>query len=509
MSWQRGSPFRATIVLLAFGVVPIAVACTPDEGALESTSTTNPPSTIAAPEATNTVTQPPAALGDLLRSHLSASDFSATVSISVVSTRPIGTISSSGAGSVSGSDSEMALRIDLSGLTGTFVDQYGRLIGEDGVSETSQATKVVGGVQYRQDDGGRWRVSNLREPQTALGHVFDIVRDAPVFDDVGTEVIDGHEFTVMAPTAAVVYDPAFFDLDPEEVSQFDADTFVLVDDDGAPVRIALMIVAEIDAGETTMSSVFEITYDLTDVGSTGAIEAPPRAWVSLTSMDFGVGDVGVMLADMDVPEEYTLDRQAEGAFDFFGPDDDQFRIRVSYLDDKTPADDVLALVLEGTTIELDSVTEPDFSTFPSRLATDEMVDGQYVMVYVEVQLGRLVLAVVSIGSVENSEQRRADFEDTLRTITWLNPDDHVVPGETLANLALQGNALLGLESSYPDCDEQVPIWTDLVSGDLEGWTEDWYFNACGAIEIFEIRFIETEFGAVMAVSDPRGPGERP
>jgi hypothetical protein len=193
------------LFVAASSLAAVATACTsegsdPETVSTQSAATTQPPSTTEAPPTTTTTTTSPPTLDELLRAHLDADGFSATVTAEIVTSQPVGTIVASGTGSISGTDSELRLTSDLTGLLGTFVDPTGRVIGQDGLKEISQATVVVDGTMYRQDDGGRWRASDSVQPETTLGHVINVLQDVAAFEVAGTEIVDGTELTVMSPS---------------------------------------------------------------------------------------------------------------------------------------------------------------------------------------------------------------------------------------------------------------------------------------------------------------------
>jgi hypothetical protein len=508
----------------------VTASCTGNEAAVESTSTvvTTPAPTTSTSTTTTTTTQAPS-LDELLRSRLAGDDFSATVAAAAATTQPIGTITATGTGSINGPDSELRLNSDLTGLLGTFMDGKGRVIGKRGLSEISQHTIVIDGVQYRQDNGDKWRISEDADPDSALGHVVAMLRAVPMFDEGDSETIDGRVLTVMHPMEVVEYDPRFFDFDPEGVQTFNADTSVLVDAEGLPVQVRVTVQAEIkssgircsgsplegwsDCGPaaTILPTDLELTFDLSGVGSTVPVEPPPRHWVTLSSLGFWSDADTALLFDMEVPADWIV-AEVDTYYIGFDAPGAHVQVALDFLEERVPVEDTLGYALSVIGIEPDAVVEPEYSVFPSQLAKQEVADLGYEMLYNEVELGQLLLTVFWQGPLDALVLQQADLEEVLATITWHSVGQGFMPGETLGDETLQSDALgslLTTASIVSDCDEPIALWTDLVSGGFDRWTEDWYFDSCGTIEIFDVTFAASPQGGIniLFTADSRQPGE--
>ena len=500
---------QSAVLLLALFL--LTASCTGSDDAPETTSTasTLPASTTSSSATTTTLA---AALDELLRSTLASDDFSAAVAAELVTTQPIGTISASGSGSINAADSELRLTSDLTGLLGTFVDPKGRVIGQLGLSEISQASIVVDGVQYRQEDNDRWRISTAAEPNTTLGHVVAMLRNVPAFDEGAVEVVNGRELIIMHPAEPVEYDPRFFDLDPNAFQSFDADTSVLVDAEGLPVQIRITLQADVESGDTVLTTVIELTYAMSSVGSTPAIQPPQQAWVSLGSLGFMADDTGFV--DMEVPADWVVASRDAGVIVLDAPEGHRLAAILGVAPEKLDIEATWPETLRLLDAVPDSVIEPDFSVFPSRFATQDNLEfDNFVMVYHESQLGSLLFTVVWSGPRDSFDLQQETFEDILSTVTWLNfHESGFMPGGTLGDETLQSDTLgplLSLASATSACDEPLPAWTDLVSGGFDAWTEDWYVNTCGNIEIYEVIYTESPGGGttIAIISEVRQPDE--
>jgi hypothetical protein len=75
----------------------------------------------------------------------------------------------------------------------------------------------------------------------------------------------------------------------------------------------------------------------------------------------------------------------------------------------------------------------------------------------------------------------------------------VVPGRSPSGPELQTDTLnllapVASVASGTDCDTPEVLWTELANGMGPNWTEEWYVNACGDLQMHKIDFVESSDG---------------
>ncbi|HSF86540.1 MAG TPA: hypothetical protein VLG28_12910 [Acidimicrobiia bacterium] len=485
----------------ALAIILVGSGCTSGDSASdlsEASGSTAPPSSSTAATTTNVptttrseavTTTVAASLDEQLRSHLGSTSFSATVEVTGSIAQLGGVVSYTGEGSISGADSELRQTTDFSQIGVTTVDQHGRVIGRDGLSEVSEATIVVDGVQYRQFDGGRWVIEHVEEPLTTVGWVVRELQNVTMFDEDGTRQTDRGLLTVMRPRTDIEYDVGYFAFDPNVVTFENTETSVLVTDDGIPVRLEI----ETDLIDARLEVPSAMTYSIEfdEVGSPHAVHAPPAAWLPLSDVELTSARTLTSLVDMLVPADWEV-RQEDQQFVMFSTS--RGFVSVQGLREEPPrtVSEVADEILAGLDFVVTSVEDdPEYATFPAWFAVlEDDAQDRLFMAYAEVLVDHVIL-VFWVGTLDEPEDQRARFEEVLETVTLRPPQSsNIVPGVTLGDVTLQRDTLEmlnGIESDT-DCSNRIPLWVTIISGTTDSWTEHWYLGACGDLEIYEVTY---------------------
>jgi hypothetical protein len=430
---------------------------------------------------------------------LSDPDFSATFILRGTSTTESGSeIEMTGAGAISGLDSELWMVSDFSGLDRVLFARGGArgAVGPGATTATSLASKVISGILYQQDTGGHWHESASVDVNTTPGHVLSVLSQAQSFEVTGSETMDGIEYVVLSPTAPLVYDPFFFSVDPSAVESFDSDTSVLVDDDGNPVRITVQIEAVFtNAQDSTWTN----RYDLSDFGSVKSVDPPLETWVAASSQGFTTLDAELDLIDFEVPSSWEISPSEDGSLWAFTPEGTIAGFVTVPVDQGADGEQLLREAADAAGIQTTDITDSDLGLFSSLLGTGTTEIG-FGMVYSEVFFDRLLFAAFWAGPSGDTDLQAADFREVLRTLHLREGNGGgVVPGLSPSGPELQTDTLnlltpVATVASGSDCETADVLWTELAHGVGPNWTEDWYVDACGDLQMHEIDFVESSDG---------------
>lgn len=494
-------------VVVATILAGAATACTGSKQTLTTTTETvsvAQMSTTTVPATTTTQPHP----GELLIEVLGSERFSADIQVSVETTQPGAEFVATGSGVVSQTGSSYLLVTDMTGLDSTFIDTNGRIVGLGGRQVLSQASLVVDGVQYRQDDGGHWHVLDVPLPATALEHVFDQIALVESFVVVDETIVDGEAVSVLVPADPITYDLGFFDVDPATVDAHESTTEIDVDAAGIPTEVRIRVAA---LGDLIGGTVWDIKYELSNVGSASPVETPDQHWVAISSLGFEIYEGAPKLLDLEVPADWNLTSSDSEVLQFDTPGGAVVTV-LTVVDDRSGlGNSLMRDLLESAGVKADVVEESMFGVYPARFASALVEDVSLSMAYTEVQNDQLGLAVFWSGPPFMAELQRADFEEVLRTVSWeddMGPD--VVPGRTIANTELQTDTrdlLRQTVSVTPDinCESPTVVWTDVAGSEQTTGIEEWYVNLCGErTVVYTISFVPSSVGGtdVMVDAEP-------
>lgn len=491
---------RAVAALLAVGVV--AGACT--AGSEQAMPTGPSPSAVDADAKTDVASPSPspsdagADYSALLVEHVGDPGFSARFSITGREEQPAGVIRRAGAGAVVGDDSELWVVDNLAGLDrALFATGHAHgVIGPGGRTANAMASKLVDGTMYEQDVLGHWHAIDAEDPDTQPGYVFSALREVASFDVVGSQTVDGEDLVELRPSAAIDYDLTRLALNPALEGDLTAETRVLVDSDGVPVRVT------IQAQAPSHEYAWSVVYDLDDVRDVAGIEPPSETWVAAASRGFGlVGATGLPVAHFEIPSSWDTETLGadvdEGILVAQLPGGGIFQAAV-YLnldaDPKTAMEDFAAMVgvsvMEAVQLELGG--------HPTALGYGEAGAG-FGMSAAQVLLGDAVLVAAWAGLPTDANDQIADFMDVLQTVVPVNPDAGLLPGNTAGGSELQADAAdavsaVAVVATGEDCQSAEVLWTEVTSSRQQAWTEDWVVEACGDLQLHEVGFVRTSDG---------------
>jgi hypothetical protein len=502
------------LLLTSMVVVGGLASCTDSGTGEEATPSTLDSDTSSTLAATTTTTTAPVDLDGSLRGFL-AEDFAATFRFDSVEIFSFGEARSTGAGAVSGADSEIWRVIDWSDVEGTYLGQHGEVIGSGGVSATSEAFRFVGGVGYSQRDGGPWVISDsAASSTTSIGHVFERLADVSEFDEAAVEIVDGEELAVMTPVDVVSYEPEPFSLPPQP-DRFDVTTEVLVDAAGIPRVVRLTIDSAISGYLTSESTQ---TFRLSDVGSPIVVDHPAVPLMSLTDLDFELFEGGVGLVDLDFPANWEIRGIDTGVVQLLTNRGVLFSIH-GFGSPEGSIDEAMLLILDQLAMEPDSIEVSELGVFPSRIATKLGPDEGFRIVYAE-KVGPVGIILNWSGPPDSPDLQRADFEELVRSIRWLNgPDaEAVVPGEAYGDAILLRDTREYVLRVATDAGCATPrvVWTSntpryawpVSAEEVEdGWVEEWLVEACDGIDVYTLTFFPSpEGGTDFVAFEPRRLG---
>lgn len=439
-----------------------------------------------------TVTEEAVDLPALAVEWLADPDFSARFDVSGFDEQPGGRSQRSGAGAIAGDDSELWVVDDLSGWDrANFLGDCACLVAGPGAATVrALASKVVDGVLYTKDHRGHWHESDAADPDTQPGHVFEMLREVETFDAAGTETIDGSEFTVLRPASPIAYDPTRLSM-PAGLDDITVDTTVLVDEAGVPVRVAL----EVDA--TGHDYTLGVAYDLHDVGQAITVAPPADVWVP-------AGQVGFLTSDrlerdpilFEVPASWQPTGSDEGVL--FTQSPDGSAVFVSFVVAEVNLEEELALIAEANSIDLDEVVQTDLHGLPSLLGTGTSPSG-FGMAFSQALGNNLAFLAAWAGPSWDEDLQMAAFTEVLQTIELRNPMPGPAPGNTTGDPELQADTLqsvmaVAVVAAGDGCETADVMWTDVTGARWPEWTEDWYVDACGDLQIHEVTFTSTADG---------------
>jgi hypothetical protein len=398
-----------------------------------------------------------------------------------------------GKGVVAGADSMLRLENDFSQMSYTVMDTDGNLLGPGGLASLVDESRLVDGSLYKRTGDGRWMRLDVAEPDTALGHVFQRLKETREFDDLGTVNRGGVNLRRFQPIPLVEYDPTYFDLDRDESTTFVALTDLYADEDGTPRLV------EIEFGlkhAVYGTQVWTETYRIDAVGIPMKVDRPD-AWVSARTLGFGFSGL-----DFLVPDVWQLAESDTQYTAFVTPEDFMFSIA------RGPAEgsDAAQLMRDYAAAQQAEILitgELESRMFPGVVASVRGPNGEVATFYTAVD-GELGIAAGWFSP--NEAPNEGIFEDVLKTLVYRPPlEEMVVPGETLGDRQLQTDVLNLILGSDPDCPETTVIFTKFVSRGDGRWSEDWYLHSCGILKVTRVDFTPEQDGIGFSFEFPFDP----
>lgn len=472
----------------------LLAACT--SGAVSETTPTPEPSAVESTSAESAVSaSEPEEVVDhsaLLVERLGDPGFSARFTLTGFEEQPAGRTERSGGGAIVGDDSELWVVDDFTGLNGAvFAGGPLGVIGPGGRTVRTLASKLVDGVLYTKDHRGHWHESDDADPDTQPGHLFEALRTVDTFEVVGSEMHSGTEYVALGPAVPVNYDPARLSVTAALEADFSADTTIVVDELGTPVRVTL----EVEVPEHDYT--FMATYDLADVGNTLSVEAPAETWVSATSLGFHIADLPDLDAiDFEIPSSWQTS-STDGALLSAHPQGPMV-LFMSVPDPEADPAEGLQLIAEANGIDLDEIMETDLHGLPSQLGTGTTASG-FGMAFSQSTSSVLLFLAAWLGPAVEEELQMRQFTEVLHTVEWRNPKPGLVPGNTQGGAELRADArsvvtTVAAVAAGGGCETAEVLWTDVTGARWPEWTEDWYVDACGDLQVHEVTFAGTADG---------------
>ena len=439
------------------------------------------------PSSTTTTTRPLTDRFEAHRQQLSR----AVVEIDLTIELPRGTITGQGYGEVHGGDSYTSLLYDASGLDTLLVDSDGTLIGRGGSDWSSRDDLVYDGELYRAIND-LFVADRTDDPATMVGEVMAGVSAAVEWTATSAP-------NTLVPVEAIDYRTSLFGPPGIVPDALDAETKLAVDPEGRPIRVTI----EATSPDVTLRADIRITAEAPTPF------AEPPAWVRLSDLGYQIADGVDGGFDMVVPAGSQVLENNGGMIILDTPFGPRVSVFVEVPGEFT-FDDVydaieIALITDGEPIEPTSARS-DGRVLPTRRSTF-VIPGHSDMsqLYAE-EWAPLVFVVYWNGPNSDIEFQEELFDHMIRSIT--HPpvgDDHLIPGNTKGDLSLQadawsvvGQAIRTLEG----CDNPSVVWSEITASSRSSWTESWYIDVCGEIQIHPITFADSSIGGIDIVYVP-------
>jgi hypothetical protein len=362
------------------------------------------------------------------------------------------------------------------------------------------------GSLYQTNDGEHWTTLGTGG-NTLLGHVFESLGRVGEFSELGLEMLDGVQLHHLQPSTDPGFDVSFWGLEPSLLEAFVVRADVYADDGGIPHEVHLEIgFRHSDLGPVIWNQV----YRLSQVGELMTIEQP-EAWNSLSSLGYEA------LADMLVPASWVVEMHEGGTILLGSPVGHRLGVNIT-LYGSVDAETALRNLLRAFELEPESVEGSDEGVFPaaSALVAFESPTASYAEVRTAgLELEGTSFSHVALGivlSAPGDDELQDLLRDLTSTIRWRNPDTlsgsaALVPGETLADHVVQSdtlNILMPRFANDPTCENPFIAHTDLISGSLDGWAEDWYV-ACEQLMVVRIDYSLVPAGGFSIAVGPSVP----
>jgi hypothetical protein len=136
---------------------------------------------------------------------------------------------------------------------------------------------TANGSDYEKDGNGPW----LEAPNS---HIYTILQRLSTLDDLGTATISGQSLHHLRSPGGFALLPSDLGLQDQGIHDLHGSLDIYVEDDGTPVELKITTTWTGPLGQASATE----TLDLTDIGSSVAIEAPSDVWTTFSSSLYSI-----------------------------------------------------------------------------------------------------------------------------------------------------------------------------------------------------------------------------